>query len=304
MIKFDVGSIVSDVQKLYIKDQKSQDMIMTGNAAKQSYTENDGLIIPKGHPLLELTSIPVVPFNKFYQFAGNEDTGKSTMVGELIAAAQKQNWMVILWDAEDKFDAGRLKRQFGGDPDSLMLVKTNEILKGGEKVRKLVHSAKKRYPTANILICWDSVGGSQSRTHAERELDNEKHAQPGQDAKENGNVIKMLVSLFNAYPNSISVLLANQVYSKIGFMQHGDKESGGKKVAYLSSVIVILKRIKVLLKQVQGKKVKYGIITRATMQKQHMSQGETSVHQLDFEITAKGSRVLGSEEEIEEEADE
>ncbi len=287
--QFDLDDILGEVRGMYAKDKKSQSMLSTGNVIKQSYTLDDGCPIPEGHPLRELIGAPVIPFNKIYQFAGNEDTGKSTMIGELVAAAQKNDWLVILWDAEDKFDANRLRVQFGGDPDRLLLIKTNEILQGGEKVRKFVNVAKAKYPNAKILICWDSVGGSQSRSHAERELDNEKHAQPGQDAKENGSVMKMLVSLFNKYPDSISVILANQVYAKIGFMQHGDKESGGKKVAYHSSVIIILKRIKVLTKQVNKVKMKYGIITRATVQKNHISQGENSVHQLDFEITAKGA---------------
>ena len=74
-------------------------------------------------------------------------------------------------------------------------------------------------------------------------------------------------------------------------MQKGDAESGGKKVEFHSSLIIQLKRIKVLTKTVKNVKVKYGIITRATVKKNHLSQGATSLHQLDFEITASGAQV-------------
>ena len=97
--------------------------------------------------------------------------------------------------------------------------------------------------------------------------------------------------LINKYPDSIAVVMANQVYAKIGFMQHGDKESGGKKIEFHSSLIVQLKRLKVLTKTVKGLKTKYGILTRAIVTKNHLSQSETSLHQLDFEITASGASV-------------
>lgn len=302
MSKFDINSIVSDVQKLYGKDKKAKDMITTGASIRQAYTDKDGVPLPANNPIRELTGLPCLPYNKIIQVSGPPDSGKSTTAGEVMALAQKSDHIVVAWDAEDKLDAQRFDTKFKGIAADLLLVKTNETLQGGEKVRKLVIAAKEKYPTAKILIVWDSVGGSQARGAAERELDSEKHGQPGQDSKENGAVMKMFVGLFNKYPDSISVLLINQVYAKIGFMMKGDTESGGKKVEFHSSLIVRLKRVKTLTKVKAGKKIKYGILTRATVSKNHLSQSETSLHQLDFEITADGAKV--SEEQSEDESEE
>jgi RecA/RadA recombinase len=299
--KFDIKGIVSEVQKLYNKDTKSKDMITTGDTIRRSYTDTDGVPVPAGHPLKELVGLPCVPYNKIIQVSGNPDTGKSTFCGQLMASAQKSDHLVILMDTEDKMDAQRFQNHFGGNPEDIILIKTNEILQGAEKVRKVILASKDKYPEAKILFVWDSVGGSQSRSHAERELDSEKHGQPGQDAKENGQVMKMITSLFNKYPDSIAVVLANQVYAKIGFMQHGDKESGGKKIEFHSSLIIQLKRLKVLTRTVKGNKVKYGILSRAVIAKNHLSQSETSLHQLDFEITASGATI--SNEQAEEDDD-
>lgn len=289
--KFDIGAIVADVRKLYNKDTKSQTMITTGDTIKQKYEVKDGVPTPAGTPLSELVALPCIPYNKIIQLAGPPDTGKSTLCGQLMASAQKSGHLVILLDTEDKMDANRFKKYFGGEPKDIILIKTNEILQGGEKVRKIITMTKDKYPDAKILFVWDSVGGAQSRSHSERELDSEKHGQPGQDAKENGAVMKMLTALFNKYPDSIAVLLANQVYAKIGFMAHGNAQSGGKKIEFHSSLIVELKRVKTLTRVVKGAKTKYGIITRATVVKNHLSQSETSLHQLDFEITASGAQV-------------
>ncbi len=301
MSKFDLSKVVSKVQKLYAKDEKSQNMITTGDSIRQEYAEKDGVPVPEGHPLRELVGLPCVPYNKIVQVSGPPDSGKSTSSGQLMASAQKSDHVVIVWDSEDKFDAKRFDTQFGGISKDLLLVKTNEILQGGEKVRKLAVAVKETYPEAKIFIVWDSVGGSQARGAAERELDSEKHGQPGQDAKENGAVMKMLVGLMNKYPDSVSVVLINQVYSKIGFMQHGDAESGGKKIEFHSSLIIRLKRIKTLVKTIKGQKVKYGILTRATVAKNHLSQSETSLHQLDFEITASGAKISEEQSDSDEE---
>jgi len=297
MSKFDLSAIVNTVQEQYKKDKKSQGMITTGDSIRQEYKETDGVKLPPTHPVRELAGLPCLPYNKIVQISGPPDSGKSTCAGEAMASAQKTDHIVIVWDSEDKLDAQRYDTKFKGSAKDLLVVKTNEILQGGEKVRKLAIAAKDKYPNAKVFIVWDSVGGSQARGAAERELDSEKHGQPGQDAKENGAVMKMFVGLINKYPDSISVLLINQVYAKIGFMQVGDAESGGKKIEFHSSLIIRLKRIKTLTKVIKGRKVKYGILTRGTVAKNHLSQSETSLHQLDFEITANGATVSGEQSE-------
>lgn len=301
MAKINVAKIAADVQKLYNKDKKSSSIITTGSSVAQVYTNENVIPMPESSSFRQLSGLPGIPYNKIIQYAGKPDSGKSTAAAEFIIAAQKASVQVCVWDSEDKLDTNRLKNM-GGNPDEILLAKTNEILKGAELLRKYVTAIKDQNPEAKILLVWDSIGGSQSRAHAERELDSEKHGQPGQDAKENAQVMRMFVSLFNKYPDSIAVYMANQTYAKIGFMAHGDAAAGGAKVEYHSSFIVFLKRIKILTKVVKGVKVKYGIITRATVTKPHLGQGKTSIHQMDFIVTADGFSI--SEGSLDESGDE
>lgn len=288
MSKVNVNKIVEELRGLYAKDKKLSSIISTGAEVRAAYATADGIPLEAGSPLRELVGLPVIPFNKIIQVAGRADSGKSTIAGEVMAAAQKSGVQVILWDSEQKFDADRFEKHFGGTPGDLLLIKTNEILKGAELARKFITAVRTQQADAKILFVWDSIGSSQSRSHAERELDSEKHSAPGTDAKENSSVMKMLIALVNKYPDSLAVFMINQTYAKIGFMAHGDAISGGTKIEYHSSLIIMLKRIKVLTKQVKGVKTKTGIITRATVTKNHLSQTENSVHQLDFQVTAKG----------------
>lgn len=301
MSKVDISKIVKDMQKLYAKDKKVQSIICTGDSVRSTYEDKDVIPLPESNPLRRLLGLPGIPFNKIIQVAGKADSGKSTFAGEVMSSAQKAGIQVILFDSEDKFDSARFKTHLSGDPSQILMIKTNEILKGGELARRYITAIKEQDENAKILFVWDSVGGSQSRSHAERELDSERHAQPGQDAKENGSLMKMLVALINKYPDTIAVYLANQTYAKIGFMQKGDAISGGAKIEYHSSFIVVLKRIKVLTKMVKGITTKVGIVTRATVAKNHLSQGTSSVHQLDFQVTALGTEGAdGIQDESEE----
>lgn len=302
--KLSPKDVLAKVQAMYGKDEKAAKVVSTGATLRKEYKPQDCVQAPAAHPWKELTGLPGIPYDKIVQVAGKPDSGKSTMGGEFMAAAQKQGVYVILWDSEDKFDAVRFKNQFKGEPDNIFTIKTNEILKGASAAVRFIRAIKEGDPDAKILFVWDSVGGSQSRSHAERELDNEKHAQPGQDAKENASVMKTLVGLINKYPDSICVYLVNQVYAKIGFMQHGDAASGGQKIEFHSSLIIFLKRVKVLTKIVKGIRTKTGIVSRATITKNHLSQTENSVYCMDFTITAAGTQVANGSEEGDSDGDE
>lgn len=297
--KLDLQKLVDDMQKLYAKDKKVSSMITTGDKLKVEY---DGIPISESTPFSVLSTLKVLPYNNIVQFAGKPDSGKSTQTAELMISAQKFGAQVIVWDSEHKQDMSRFQKM-GGDPSKILVVKTNEILKGGELVRKYIIAIKETDPDAKILFAWDSVGGSQSRSHAERELDDEKHAQPGQDAKEVGSVMKVLVALYNKYPDSIAIYVANQTYAKIGFMQKGDVAAGGTKLEYHSNFIVFLKKIKTLTKVVKGVETKVGIKTRAVVHKNQLTQGMTSIHELDFIITSEGYKKAGDSDDSESSTD-
>jgi len=152
MAKINPKDIVASVQKLYAKDKRSQAIVSTGDKVKAEYTKADVVEAPEGHPLIALSGLPGIPYNKMIEVAGNPDTGKSTFGDTLLAHAQKLGVQCIKWDSEDKFDAHRYQTEYGGDPEGLFLIKTNETLRGGEMVRKFVTAIKEADPAAKILI--------------------------------------------------------------------------------------------------------------------------------------------------------
>lgn len=286
--KLDLKSIVEKTKALYSKGKGSSAVISTGEVLRRPTLPEQFILAPEGHVWQELTGLLGLPYDSIVQIAGAYDSGKSTIAGEFMAAAQKQNVYVILGDSEKKFDRVRFENHFGGKADELLVVQSTMIrtLAGG--MFKYIDVIKEQDPDAKILLVHDSVGGSISKSRADRDIDDEKSNQPGSEAVENSDYMKHVIARMDKYPGSIHLLLINQMTDKIGFGQKGQSRSGGHKISFHSSMIIEMKKIKTLTKTVKGVLVKTGIITSAKIDKNHLSQTDNSVEKMNIMVTAKG----------------
>jgi hypothetical protein len=154
-------------------------------------------------------------------------------------------------------------------------------------------------------LVWDSVGASLNTTEDVDDDDNEDYSkQPGVSAKQVKWAIKKLNAMISRYRNpktgqqTIAACLVNQVYSNIGSV--GYKEAGGDGLYYFSSIILNLSRKTDLSRVRQGLKIKYGIVTRAKVKKNHLFDGEDCIAELDLVISADGIQL---ENEVKSKAD-
>ncbi len=301
MAKFSAADIADKCQSLYKPKDKSREIIGTGSTLKRPTDPEDFILADKEHPWQTLTGLLGLPWDIVLQVAGATDSGKSTLAGQFMAWAQNQGVYVVLWDTEKKFDKVRFTKHFGGNPDEINIVSTTTIRKGAGAMFKYVKAIKEADPEAKILLVHDSVGGSVSRARAEREIDDERNPQPGSEAVENSDYMRHMIATMDKYPGSICLLLINQMTDKIGPMP-GKSRSGGNKISFHSSMIIEMTRVQDLTKVVKGVKVKEGIISRAKMAKNHLSQSELSVQEMRVKVTAKGwDFVDGAAEDAEDE---
>lgn len=289
----DLSKLIEKARLAYGKDQSLAMQISTGSSISRPSKDTD-FVCWANSPWQTLTGIRGIPFGRVVQIAGRPDSGKSTHAMQFMKLAQDQNVLVVLWDSERKFSAYRFDNYFGGDSNNMLIVNSNMILQGGDQVEKLVHAAMEDNPNRKILIVWDSVGGTLAQNEEENSLNNSK--QMAASSKENGAVLRAFVRLMEKYKKRqsneemIAVLLINQSYANIG--APGQKESGGQKVEYFSSIILQLTRKEDLTKMQKGVKIKTGIVTRAKVKKNHLFDGEFSVAELDLTITAGGIGLL------------
>lgn len=293
-----MADIVKKVQSLYAPKDKNRDIISTGANLKRPCKPEDFVTIDANHPWRTLTGLQGLPYDIITQVAGAPDSGKSTLGAQFMASAQKQGAYVILWDTEKKFDKVRFEKHFGGKSDEILVVGTTIIRKGAGAMFKYVNTICNQDPSAHILVVHDSVGGSVSRARAERELDDEKNAQPGSEAVENSDYMRHVVATMDKYPGRIALLLINQMTMKIGPVP-GRSRSGGEKISFHSSLIVEMTRVQDLTKTLNKVKIKTGIISRAKIAKNHLSQTENSVHEMRVKVDADGWSLLdgGNEDE-------
>jgi len=288
MSKIDINQIIKNAQALYGKDTKGASMLGSGTLLRRPTKPHEFVLAPEGHIWTELTGLLGLPYDSIIQIAGAYDSGKSTIAGEFMASAQKQGIYTILGDSEKKFDKIRYEKHFGGKPDELLVVQSTMIRKLAGGMIKYIKTIKEADPDAKILLVHDSIGGSVSRSRAERDIDDEKSNQPGSEAVENSDYMKHIVAMMDRYPGSIALLLINQMTDKIGFGQKGQSRSGGHKISFHSSMIIEMRKIKTLTKTANKVSVKIGIITKAKIDKNHLSQTDNSVNEMNILVNAKG----------------
>ena len=238
-----------------------------------------------------LTGLMGFAYGRIFQIAGKPDSGKSTCAMLAMKAAQDQGALVVLWDAEGKFDSKRFREKIGGDPGKLLIAPSRNILDGIQQVVSYIRVIKEADPDQKILIVWDSVGAS---ANSAEDFENDDYSkQPGVSAKEISYGVRRFNQLMEKYRNedgnyTIAILCINQVYAKIGFMAKGSKRKGGEEIEYLSSLILEMTRKGELTHVRGGQKFKYGIVTVAKVSKNHLHHEDDSIAELDLVVSACG----------------
>lgn len=300
----DLDKVLAKARSTFNKNEKGLAMQLTTGASVSRPTKDSDFILYPGLHWSMLTGIKGIPFGRFVQIAGRPDSGKSSHAMAFMKEAQDKGTVVILWDTENKFSATRFDNYFHGSSKDLLLVTSKVILEGADMVVACARAVLEQYQDKKLLIVWDSVGGSLSSAEDVKLL--RESRQMAISAKENGQALHAFVNLMEEFKNRetneerVAGLLINQTYSNIGSV--GQKESGGQKVEYYSSIIIQLTR-KADVNKVRDKiKRKIGIVTRAKIKKNHLFDGEDSIAELDLLVTA-GEIKLAAEAKLKESDD-
>jgi len=303
-VKLNLEALVDSVKGRYGKNKGlAMDFVM-GDGIKLP-TDDSAYVLSKGVKFWEpLIGVKGIPYGRCVQVAGKADSGKSTTAMLFMKAAQDDGALVILWDSEKKFDVARFE-MIGGDPSQMVVTRSKSITEGVKQVCWYIKAAKEQNPDIKIFIVWDSVGATLNSAQDDDDEDSYSK-QPGVSAKEVSFAIMKLNKNIERFRNvktgdeTIALFCVNQVYANINSV--GFKEKGGGQLEYLSSVIIQLTRKKDLMKTRNGYKVKYGIVTRARVKKNHLFSGQDSIAELDLVVSATGIDLEGNVKKIAETA--
>ncbi len=203
-------------------------------------------VVSTGDPLLDcLLGIWGLPYGRIVEFYGKEQSGKTTLLLQTIANAQKQKKLCAVVDAEHALDIGYAK-SLGVDVNNLLLSQPDNGEQALTIVEDLIRAGAK-------VVAVDSVAALTPKAEIEGEI-GDSHV--GLQARMMSQAMRKLTALVD---NSKTLLIfTNQLRSTI-MSYSGPTTTGGNALKYYASIRLDMRAlgdassIKVEEKRIGGK---------------------------------------------------
>lgn len=201
-----------------------------------------------------------VPCGHITQIIGETDTGKTSLVIQMMIAAQKAGGVVFMIDSEHKFPWKRFVR-FGGNLDAVVPMVVNSLEEAWTSFDAMVEQVKELRKTDKdtpVMMIWDSIAASIPDAILASEAG---QAHVAVQAKQNNQEVLKFRQSIRRY--NIAAVLINHSYFEMG-TYGAPKEiiKGGKELGLQSSLIIKcqkmgwIDRTKNKVKQIIGVKTK------------------------------------------------
>jgi RecA/RadA recombinase len=286
MGKFDISSVVEEVQKLYSKQPNKLDKIGVGDKLK-TMADGNFLIMPEWWQ--KATNTKGIPFGGIVMIAGDSDSGKTSAAIEAMKAAQSQNVGVLYVETEGKTTTEDLSNA-GVDASQIMLVQSSIAEEAFDMMFDLWDGFFKKYPKEKLLVVFDSLGNVVSKHDVAMKMA-DGNSKPGGKGKTNRVGINKLIA--KRTDNAVATLVINYTYDNIG--SPGKTNAGGKAINLFSSLTYQTTRKAWLEKVVKGVKHRVGAKVQWKLFKNHIDKANPGPKIVEFDITSKGFEIASTE---------
>ncbi|PWU06080.1 MAG: hypothetical protein C5B47_08095 [Verrucomicrobia bacterium] len=239
------------------------------------------------------TGAPGIPIGHITQVIGKSDTGKTTLIMEVMVRVQKTGGVVFLIDSEHKFSFERF-RIMGGIAEDIVILPVESLeaaWNAWNLVCEDVEDLRKSNPDLPILAVWDSAAASIPDAILEAEAE-DQHVSV--EARVNNKEIRKLRQKARKY--KIAMLIINHSYfslPKFGVPEEIVK--GGTESFYLSTLILKTKRRAWLKRTIDGIDEKFGVHSLLEVFKGHLGGAKATT---PFYIVPQG--ILDGEDALKE----
>lgn len=237
--------------------------------------------------------LPGIPLGHITQVFGKSDTGKTSLLFHTAAQAQKCGILPVLIVTEGKVDWNRAK-EMGLNEDFIIKNEQCEFLEDVfsfiDKITADVSSGELPH---DVMIFFDSVGNTLSREEVEIKADGtwEKKATMMKAAKVISEAMRTISKKINdtrkiSYPKSVGLFIVNNSYTTPPAFPGGQPSEtpyGGHAIWLKSSLVLRTKRAKKLTATKNGMDLGFGIVSKISVDKNHISNTTNSG---EFVITA------------------
>jgi len=258
----------------YVPDTSKKESVIVSNWLELSPVLKDALNLP-GLPIGNITCI-----------YGKPDSGKSTILMEAIAAAQKQGILPFLVLTEHKFDFNRLEKYMGADLESMVVLHADNLEQGYDFVEKILKGIKKGeivlegedgedisidVTELKCFIFWDSIGNTMSESELEYDVTDWAKSM-GKGAKAIKTLTRRVNRLLSKVRQRVGILLLNQSYMSMPpFGLSKETPYGGEGVPYSSALVIRLRNLGDIKMTLKGKEMGIGVKTKIQVIKNHIT---------------------------------
>ncbi len=185
-----------------------------------------------------------IPNNRTICLAGDSGTGKTFLLLNMVAQAQKMGYYVVYYDTEGAVDVDNIQA-FGVDPEKFDHQPVSDIAKFRTSittmVKKLMEAKEKGYKTPKIFVALDSLGMLATT----KEIDDAISGNTAADMTR----AKSIRSLFRIITSDLTGLgipfvFTNHTYASTGMFPTVNL-SGGGGLIYSASVILALSKAQI-----------------------------------------------------------
>jgi len=209
-----------------------------------------------------------IPKNRLTMLAGPSMTGKSFIVQKILANAQKDGLIPIIFDSENAIDKDGAAA-LGLDPEKVKYVPTFSIEECRNQIYSLLTKAKEKGQVGKFIIAIDSLGNMESELQINRMEKQSTSADMGSRAKAVKSLLRTCTQL--AAVTKTTILVTNHIFDDPSAMFPSlvKEMPGGRSAVYLPSVTIQLARKPVKedkdtdAKLAVGQKNYSGVILRA-----------------------------------------
>jgi RecA/RadA recombinase len=182
-----------------------------------------------------------VPKSRLTMFAGPSMTGKSYIVQKILAAAQKDGLVPVIFDSENAIDKDGAAA-LGLDTSRVKYVPTFSIEECRNTIYNFLTKAKEKGQTGKFIIAIDSLGNMESELQINRMEKQSTSADMGSRAKAVKSLLRTCTQL--AAITKTTILCTNHIYEDPSAMFPSlvKEMPGGRAAVYLPSVTVQLAR--------------------------------------------------------------
>lgn len=240
----------------------------------------------------ETLGLPGIPLGHTTQIFGKSDSGKSSLAFHIAAQAQKQGILPIFLITEGKVSWDRAQAM-GVDVNNAIIENTlyiEDIFKSIDKF--LADQAQGRLPV-DIVIIVDSIGNTISVDSLKENADGT--VEMGGAMMKASKVLREKMRVFGhkinntrkvSYPKSAGLVFINHAYTVPPQFPGGMSSIapyGGEGIWYAASLVIRTKKTKTLKATVSGVEKGFGIVSKLTVDKNHVSNVTNSG---EFVVTA------------------